>query len=123
MDQQIVARTITLMGVVGTPFLLLALWHTKQASRLSWKIYSVSCLIVCGGAFLAGFLLSGVTDTVFSCGGPRFPVGPAKLRNGSEDRDQLAGCFTSGAAGRLLSSQEKHLNQNAFRVGRELVVL
>lgn len=74
MDQQIVARTITLMGVVGTPFLLLALWHTKQASRLSWKIYSVSCLIVCGGAFLAGFLLSGVTDTVFHAVGHAFQL-------------------------------------------------
>jgi uncharacterized membrane protein YqjE len=65
MDQQNFSLMIALFVFLGAPFLLLFIWQTKHASRLPAKLVPLCCLIVCGSAFVAGFLLASVTDSTF----------------------------------------------------------
>ena len=65
MAQQIISSMVALFVVLGASFLFLYVWQTKHALRLPWKAFPLFCLIVCGTAFAAGFVLASVTDSTF----------------------------------------------------------
>jgi len=63
MDQHNISLIVALFIFLGTPLLLLYVWRTKHILRLPRKAYPL-CLMVCGGAFAAGFFLASVIDSI-----------------------------------------------------------
>ena len=59
-----ISLLVGLFVFLVTPFLLVCVWQPKQASGSLWKAYPL-CLVVCGIAFAAGFLLASVVDAIF----------------------------------------------------------
>lgn len=113
MDQSNISLIIALIVFLGAPFLFLHVWHRKHASPLPWKAYPLCCLIACGIAFSAGFLLSHLVGSTFYTLAYAFQLDPKTSALAARIALSLMAAVLAALAGLYVLKKVKPLSTNS----------